>query len=96
MYAIRSYYVNVSSFILGNLYFALLHLPVYFKTLLYLLTRPHPHLKARLMTCIHFGEGVYAAYLLRSQTFDVLHAHFVDRAATVALVASRLLRNNFV
>ena len=43
------------------------------------------------MTLLHFGQGVYTAYLLRKRRFQELHAHFVDRAATVALVAGRLL-----
>ncbi len=43
------------------------------------------------MTLIHFVEGVYAAYMLRHTPGQHLHAHFIDRAATVALVASRLL-----
>jgi len=63
----------------------------FFSTLVYLLTRPHPSLRARLMTLIHFIEGVYAAYMLRRAPGQHLHAHFIDRAATVALVASRLL-----
>lgn len=79
------------SLIFGHLYFALLYPLCYFKTLVYLLTRPHPNPKARLMTFLHFGEGVYAAYLLQKRQFQELHAHFVDRAATVALVAGRLL-----
>jgi glycosyltransferase involved in cell wall biosynthesis len=63
----------------------------FFSTLAYLLTRPHPSQRSRLMTLLHFGEGVYTAYLLRGQQFQELHAHFLDRAATVALVAGRLL-----
>jgi glycosyltransferase involved in cell wall biosynthesis len=44
------------------------------------------------MTFLHFGAGVYAAYILRNHPCDQIHAHFVDRAATLALVAGRLLR----
>lgn len=62
------------------------------RTLLYLLSRPHPSAKARLKTTLHFAAGVYAAYHMRRAEIDHLHAHFVDRAATVALVASRLLQ----
>jgi glycosyltransferase involved in cell wall biosynthesis len=40
---------------------------------------------------MHFGMAVYAAYLLRRREFYEIHAHFVDRTATLALVASRLL-----
>ncbi len=79
------------SLILSHLYFALLRPRRFVQTLVYLLTRPHPSRRARLKTVLHFGEGVYAAYVLRSRRCDHLHAHFVDRAATVALVASRLL-----
>lgn len=79
------------SLLLSHMYFVTLHPRRFFGTLLYLLTRPHPTHRARLMTLLHFGEGVYAAYLLRGQQFQELHAHFVDRAATVALVAGRLL-----
>jgi glycosyltransferase involved in cell wall biosynthesis len=77
--------------IFSHLYFAAMHPRTYFSTLRYLVTRPHPSLKARLKTILHFGEGVYAAYLIRDRRFRELHAHFVDRAATIALVAGRLL-----
>jgi glycosyltransferase involved in cell wall biosynthesis len=43
------------------------------------------------MTVLHFAEGGYAAHLLRKESINHLHAHFADRAATVALVAGRLL-----
>ncbi len=63
----------------------------YFATLFYLLTRPHPGWRARGMTLLHFAAGVYAAHLIRQEPCDHIHAHFIDRAATVALVAGRLL-----
>jgi glycosyltransferase involved in cell wall biosynthesis len=78
-------------FVVGNLYFVVRRPWIYLKTLLYLLTCPHPRLRSRVKTLLHFAEGVYAAYLLRGLPIDQLHAHFVDRAAVVALVASRLL-----
>lgn len=77
--------------VLSQMYFALLHGRRYWGTLAYLLTRPHRSMRARTMTVVHFGEGVYAAYLLRTRPLHELHAHFVDRAATVALVIGRLL-----
>jgi len=79
------------SFLGGHLRFLLTHPRTYVGTLFYLLTRPHPSARDRLMTVLHFAEGVYAAHLLRKQSANHLHAHFVERAATVALVASRLL-----
>ena len=48
-------------------------------------------LRARLKTFVHFGEGVCVAHLVRHRGFDEFHAHFADRAATIALVAGRLL-----
>jgi len=64
---------------------------VLLRVLLYLLTRPHPDWRARLKTLLHVGEGVYAAWLVRDLSFRELHAHFADRAATIALVMGRLL-----
>jgi colanic acid/amylovoran biosynthesis glycosyltransferase len=83
--------VDKAQFIRAHLYFALLHPLAYFTLLAFLLTRPHPDFRLRLKTLLHFAEGVYAAYRLRGRTWDHLHAHFVDRAATVALCVSRLL-----
>jgi glycosyltransferase involved in cell wall biosynthesis len=78
--------------LLSHLYFALFRPRSYFGTLLYLLTRPHPDFEARFKTLLHFGEGVYAAYLLRDRPLDHLHGHFLDRAAVVTLILSRLLK----
>jgi glycosyltransferase involved in cell wall biosynthesis len=83
--------VNGIQLLLSHCYFVLKRPVYYLRTLFYLLTRTHPTIKARFKTLLHFGEGVYAAYLLRNRPFRELHAHFVDRAATVALVAGRLL-----
>lgn len=75
----------------AHLFFLLREPRALLGTFYFLLTRPHPSFKSRLMTVLHFGEGVYAAYLLRQKRPQRLHAHFVDRATTVALVAARLL-----
>jgi glycosyltransferase involved in cell wall biosynthesis len=83
--------VNWLVFLWSNLWFAVLRPRAYFGTFLYLISRPHPSLKTRAMTVFHFAEGVFAAYFLRGENWDHLHAHFIDRAATVALVASRLI-----
>ena len=63
----------------------------FLSTFTYLVTRPHRSLGARAKTAIHFAEGVYAAGLIRRDKVDHIHAHFADRAAVVALVASRLV-----
>lgn len=75
----------------GHARFLLRRPRTYLAVLLYLVTRPHPDGRARLKTFLHFGEGVYVAHLLRGRDVRELHAHFADRAATAALVASRLL-----
>jgi glycosyltransferase involved in cell wall biosynthesis len=75
----------------GHIWYGLWRRPLtYFSTLFFLLSRTHPNIPARVKTLLHFGEGVYAAYLLRDVDCDHIHAHFIDRAAIVALVASRL------
>ncbi len=63
----------------------------FWRTLVHLVTRPHAGLRARVKTVLHFGEGVHVASLLHGGGYRHLHAHFMDRAATVALVAGRLL-----
>ncbi len=77
--------------LLAHLYFFLARPLVYLRTLVFLVTRPHLSLGSRLRTVQHFGMAVYAAYLLRDRSLTELHAHFIDRTATLALVAARLL-----
>ena len=61
------------------------------RILQYLVGRPHPSIVSRARTVLHFGEGVMVAWRLRDRSPSELYAHFADRAAVVALVASRLL-----
>jgi glycosyltransferase involved in cell wall biosynthesis len=83
--------VKVSKLVLSHLFFGITRPRAFFGALLYLLTRPHPGFADWIKTLLHFGEGVYAAFLLRRQSFRELHAHFIDRSATLALVMGRLL-----
>lgn len=64
-------------------------------TLSWFLTRPHPSLRARAKTLLHVGEGIVASYLVRDRDFEEFHAHFADRAATVAMVGARLLDRSY-
>ena len=66
----------------------------YFGTLAWLLSRRHDGAPRR-RTAFHFVTGVYLARVLRARRGIHLHAHFVDRAATVALVASRFLDSTY-
>ncbi len=66
----------------------------YLGTLAWLLTRHHPK-GTRRRTVLHFATGVYAAWMLRKRRGVHIHAHFADRAATVALVASRFLDTTY-
>ena len=91
---ITSYLLPVSwgKFLAAHLRFAFQKPEVYFGVLIKLLASPHPSLAARLMTVLHFAEGVYAAGLIsKGPVCEHIHAHFVDRASTVALVAGKLL-----
>jgi glycosyltransferase involved in cell wall biosynthesis len=83
--------VRVPTLVRAHLHFALRSPRRYVSTLCRLVTRPHPTLAARCKTLLHFGEGALAAYLVRDVEAQELHAHFADRAATIALVAARLL-----
>jgi glycosyltransferase involved in cell wall biosynthesis len=86
--------VNLPQLLLAHLS-ALLGRPrTYLATLAWLLSRPHGD-APRYRTALHFATGVYAAWVLRSRRDVHIHAHFVDRAATVALVAARLLRTTY-
>jgi colanic acid/amylovoran biosynthesis glycosyltransferase len=63
----------------------------YLRTLAFLLTRPHPSGRARWRTVLHVGMAVQVARMVATgPPVDHVHAHFVDRAATVAMVVSRL------
>jgi colanic acid/amylovoran biosynthesis glycosyltransferase len=83
--------VNFVQLFFAHFYYALISPWIYWTTLLFLCSRPHPSFFQRIKTLLHFVEGVYAAFLLRGEYWDHLHAHFIDRAATVALIVSRLL-----
>jgi glycosyltransferase involved in cell wall biosynthesis len=68
----------------------------YFGAFFGLLFRPHPTPTSRLRSLLHFGLGVHIAHLLRDRyPTDHIHAHFVDRASLVALIAGRLLGTPF-
>jgi colanic acid/amylovoran biosynthesis glycosyltransferase len=68
----------------------------YVRTLIYVVSRPHPSFRSRAKTLLHFGLGVHVARLISELSpIDHVHAHFVDRAALVALVAGRLLGRPF-
>lgn len=83
--------ISPASVIVSQLRFAVTRPAAYFGTLLTLLGGRHPSLKAVGMTFLHFVEGVCVARLLEGHAYDHIHAHFMDRASTVALVAGRLL-----
>lgn len=86
---------NKFRLLLAHLYFAMRQPRTYLSLLLWLLTRPHLAPNQRMKTLLHFGEGVYAAFLLRDLAFDHIHAHFIDRAALVALCVGRLLHTSY-
>jgi glycosyltransferase involved in cell wall biosynthesis len=88
--------VRVGDLLRSHLGFLVSRPGTYARTLVYLVSRPHPSLRSRAKTVLHFGLGVHVARLIRERgSGDHLHAHFVDRAAIVALVAGRLLDRPF-
>lgn len=83
--------VQWGRFIRTHLRFAFRKPKNYFGTLLKLLTNPHPDLASRFKTLLHFMEGVSAAGLISERPCDHVHAHFADRAATLAFVVGELM-----
>jgi colanic acid/amylovoran biosynthesis glycosyltransferase len=84
--------VGVGALLASHVRFVRSRPRVYLGTLLHLLGRPHPSLRHRARSLLHFGTAVHVARLVeRGPEVDHLHAHFVDRAATVTLVVGRLL-----
>jgi len=83
--------IHILTLIMSQIYFALFKPKIYFGTLAFLVSRPHPHFSAIFKTILHFGEGVYFAYFLRKEKIHEIHAHFLDRSAVLAMVARRLL-----
>ncbi|HUP76703.1 MAG TPA: glycosyltransferase family 4 protein [Acidimicrobiales bacterium] len=67
----------------------------YWRLLRFLVSRPHPHTRARAKTVLHFGEGVLAADMLDRRGITHVHAHFIDRAATVAMTAAHLIGGTY-
>jgi len=83
------------AFILANFYFIFSRPRVYFSTFFEILSQPMESFKSMRLTILHFLQGVYAAYILRSNQFDHMHVHFMDRAVLVALVVGRFLKKTY-
>ncbi|HET6380042.1 MAG TPA: glycosyltransferase [candidate division Zixibacteria bacterium] len=85
---------SVGKVLAANAWALFRHPRTYVSTLVWLLTRDHGG-EPRYRTALHFEAGVYAAWVLRNRAGVHIHAHFVDRAATVALVAARFLGTTY-
>ena len=83
--------LNLMAFVRGVMTFLLRRPATFFSVLWFLVTRPHDRPGSRFKTAIHFMQGVYAAYQIRPWRPEHIHAHFADRATTMALVCARLL-----
>jgi len=82
-------------FLAGHLHF-LLHRPLrYVGTLLFVMTRRRQTWRNRLFVLLHFAMGVHLARTMKRRGVSHLHAHFAINAATMVLVASRLLDRPF-
>lgn len=60
-----------------------------------LVSGPHPSLRTRLKTVGHIVLGIYVWGLVRKSPPVRVHAHFVDRATTVAMVVAMLFRTGY-
>lgn len=87
--------VSWPRFFLAHFYFFLTRPRRYVRTLIFVLTRNGESLRNRLRTLFHFAEAVYLAKDMKKEAVDHIHAHFVNNAATAALVISRLLGISF-
>ena len=65
------------------------------RLLVRLVTGDHPNARARLKTIGHFILGIHIAGVVQSLQPRHVHAHFIDRAATVGMVVSTLLNIPF-
>jgi glycosyltransferase involved in cell wall biosynthesis len=84
--------VRVTSLLSSHLRFLTRRPLTYVSTVVGLAFAPHPDARARARTVLHFGLAVHVTRMLDDLgRVDHVHAHFVDRAALVALVAGRLL-----
>jgi len=87
--------VSTRSLARSHLAFLVSRPVTYVRTLAFVASRPHPSLRARIKTIGHFGLAVHVAAMIQERGTDHIHAHFVDRATLVALVAGRLLGRPF-
>jgi glycosyltransferase involved in cell wall biosynthesis len=78
-------------FLFCNLLLLATHFRTYMGTLFYFIRHKDPNL-TRLKALLHFWEGVRTVHILRDKYIDHLHAHFADRASTLAMVASAFLK----
>lgn len=65
--------------------------PTFWHTMAQVVTQPHPQWRARLKSVAHVALGAVVAARLRASAPERVHAHFVDRAAVVAMTTARLL-----
>jgi colanic acid/amylovoran biosynthesis glycosyltransferase len=86
--------VSIPRLIAAHLYWLVRRPRTVVSTLAWLLRRPHGE-GSRLRTVFHVSTALYAAYSVRDRRGIHVHAHFVDRAATVALVMARLLDTSY-
>jgi colanic acid/amylovoran biosynthesis glycosyltransferase len=94
----RSHYVFPilwPQFLKAHLYFICTRPHRYLSTLIFLLSRRGESFNNRRRTFFHFCDAVYLAVEMKKGAVRHLHAQFAINAATIALVASRLLGISF-
>lgn len=83
--------VDLLRVVLTNFRYLVREPATYLATLYSLVKGSHATLKQRFKTSLHFAMGVHVTGLVEPMGPSRVHAHFVDRATTVAMVVSKLL-----
>jgi glycosyltransferase involved in cell wall biosynthesis len=77
-------------FVYTNLFLLITNFRTYKDTFQFFLGHKDPNL-SRHKALMHFFEGVRAVQILRKKKIDHVHAHFADRASSLAMIVSAFL-----
>jgi len=83
--------INWTFLMLAHLKYALTRPLCYFRTLLYVISRPGESWRSRRRTLLHFLYGMGMVRAIEQSGSRHIHAHFGWSASTIALIAHRLL-----
>jgi glycosyltransferase involved in cell wall biosynthesis len=82
-------------FVFSNLFWLITKPFTFLKTIFYIFSRYYDSNISCIKGLIHFAEGIRTLQLLKKQNISHIHAHFADRAAVIAMVASKFLNVSY-